>query len=76
MLALMLITLPMLSIAYLLGGLRLEAVFAALIGLFTAAVQVNSAAIMCSALFRTALEAFWATYLLFAIMGLGPAAPV
>lgn len=72
MLALMLITLPMLSIAYLLGGLRLEAVFAALIGLFTAAVQVNSAAIMCSALFRTALDAFWATYLLFAIMGLGP----
>ena len=72
MMALMLITLPMLSIAYMLGGLRLESVFAALLGLFTAAVQVNSAAIMCSALFRTALEAFWATYLLFAIMGLGP----
>lgn len=72
MIALMLITLPMLSIAYMLGGLRLEAVFAALLGLFVAAVQVNSAAIMCSALFRTALEAFWATYLLFAIMGLGP----
>jgi ABC-type transport system involved in multi-copper enzyme maturation permease subunit len=72
MIALMLITLPMLSIAYMLGGLRLEAVFAALLGLFTAAVQVNSAAIMCSALFRTALEAFWATYLLFAIMALGP----
>ena len=72
MIALMLITLPMLSIAYLLGGLRLETVFAALHGLFTAAVQVTSAAIMCSALFRTALEAFWATYLLFAIMALGP----
>ena len=72
MIALMLITLPMLSIAYMLGGLRLEGVFAALLGLFTAAVQVNSAAIMCSALFRTALEAFWATYLLFAVMGLGP----
>ncbi|MBC7967619.1 MAG: ABC transporter permease subunit [Fuerstia sp.] len=72
MIALMLITLPMLSIAYMLGGLRLQAVFAALLGLFTAAVQVNSAAIMCSALFRTALEAFWATYLLFAIMALGP----
>jgi len=72
MIALMLITLPMLSIAYLLGGLRLESVFAALLGLFTAAVQVNSTAIMCSALFRTAMEAFWATYLLFAIMGLGP----
>jgi len=72
MIALMLITLPMLSIAYMLGGLKLEAVFAALIGLFTAAVQVNSAAIMCSALFRTALEAFWATYLIFAVMGLGP----
>ena len=72
MIALMLITLPMLSIAYMLGGLRLEAVFAALLGLFTAAVQVNSTAIMCSALFRTALEAFWATYLLFAVMGLGP----
>ena len=72
MFALMLITLPMLSIAYMLGGLRLEAVFAALLGLFTAAIQVNSAAIMCSALFRTALEAFWATYLLFAIMALGP----
>ncbi len=72
MMALMLITLPMLSIAYMLGGLRLEAVFAALLGLFTAAVQVNSTAIMCSALFRTSLEAFWATYLLFAMMGLGP----
>ena len=72
MMSLMLITLPMLSIAYMLGGLRLESVFAALLGLFTAAVQVNSAAIMCSALFRTALEAFWATYLLFAMMALGP----
>jgi ABC-type transport system involved in multi-copper enzyme maturation permease subunit len=72
MMALLLITLPMLSIAYMLGGLRLEAVFAALLGLLTAAVQVNSAAIMCSALFRTALEAFWATYFMFAIMGLGP----
>ena len=73
MIALMLITCPMLSMAYLLGGLRLESVFAALLGLFTAAVQVNSAAIMCSALFRTALEAFWATYLILAVMGLGPA---
>ena len=72
MIALMLITLPMLSIAYLLGGMKLQAVFAALLGLFTAAIQVNSAAIMCSALFRTALEAFWATYLIFAVMGLGP----
>lgn len=72
MIALMLITLPMLSISYLLGGLRLESVFAALLGLFTAAVQVNSTAIMCSALFQTALEAFWATYILFAIMALGP----
>ena len=72
MIALMLITCPMLSMAYLLGGLRLESVFAALLGLFTAAVQVNSAAIMCSALFRTALEAFWATYLILAVMGLGP----
>lgn len=72
MLALMLITFPMLSIAYMLGGMKLQAVFAALLGLFTAAIQVNSAAIMCSALFRTALEAFWATYLIFAVMGLGP----
>ena len=72
MIALMLITLPMLSIAYMLGGMKLQAVFAALMGLFTAAIQVNSAAIMCSALFRTALEAFWATYLIFAVMGLGP----
>ena len=72
MMALMLITLPMLSIAYMLGGMKLQAVFAALLGLFTAAIQVNSAAIMCSALFRTALEAFWATYLIFAVMGLGP----
>lgn len=72
MIALMLITLPMLSIAYMLGGMKLEAVFAALLGLFTAAIQVNSAAIMCSALFRTALEAFWATYLIFAFISLGP----
>jgi len=72
MIALMLITLPMLSIAYMLGGMKLQAVFAALLGLFTAAIQVNSAAIMCSVLFRTALEAFWATYLIFAVMGLGP----
>ena len=72
MLALLMITSPMLAVSYVLGGLSTEALAVCLLTLLTAAVQVNSAAIFCSCLFRTALEAFWGTYLLLAAMALGP----
>ncbi len=72
MLALLLITSPMLAVSYVLGGLTTASLAAGLLTLLTAAIQVNSAAIFCSVVFRTALEAFWGTYLLLAAMALGP----
>ena len=70
---LILITSPMMSLAYVLGGVETSALFIALLALLTAAVQVSTAAIACSSLLKTTLEAFWGTYLLLIAFAVGPA---
>ena len=72
MLVLLLITAPMLGICYVLGGMTTEAMAMGLLIVLTAAIQVTSTAIFCSTVFRTTLEAFWATYAILALMALGP----
>lgn len=71
-LVLIVMTTPMFALAYVLGGVSVSALFGALLALLTAAMQVSTAAIACSALFRTTLESFWATYLLLIAFALGP----
>lgn len=72
MLVLLLITAPMLGISYVLGGMTMEVMAMGLLIVLTAAIQVASTAIFCSTVFRTTLEAFWATYAILALMALGP----
>ena len=68
MTTLLLITVPMLGVAFLLGGVELGDVLLILCLLLTAAIQVGTAAILCSSIFHSAVDAFWATYVLLAAM--------
>lgn len=68
MTTLLLITVPMLGVAFLLGGVELGDVLLMLCLLLTAAIQVGTAGILCSSIFHSAVDAFWATYALLAAM--------
>lgn len=68
MTTLLLITVPMLGVAFLLRGVELGNVLMILFLLLTAAIQVAAVAILCSSIFHSALDAFWATYVLLAAM--------
>lgn len=68
MTTLLLITVPMLGVAFLLGGVELGDVLLILGLLLTAAIQVGAAGILCSSVFHSAVDAFWATYALLAAM--------
>lgn len=73
MIVLLLITMPMLGICYVFGGVTPGIIVSALAIVLTASIQVASTAILCSTLFRTTLEAFWATYGILAFMAVVPA---
>jgi ABC-type transport system involved in multi-copper enzyme maturation permease subunit len=68
MTTLLLITVPMLGVAFLLGGVELGNVLMILCLLLTAAIQVAAVAILCSSILNSALDAFWATYIVLAGM--------
>ena len=68
MTTLLLITLPMLGVAFLLGGVELGDVLMFLLLLLTTAIQVATVAISCSSILNSALDAFWATYVMLAAM--------
>lgn len=65
---LLLITLPMLGVAFLLGGVQVGDVLVILLLLLTAAIQVATVGVFCSSIFNSALDAFWATYALLAFL--------
>ncbi len=68
MTTLLLITVPMLGVAFLLGGVELGDVLLILCLLLTAAIQVGATGILCSSILHSAVDAFWATYVLLAAM--------
>jgi ABC-type transport system involved in multi-copper enzyme maturation permease subunit len=72
MLGLLVITTPLLALTYVLGGVTQQDLFILTLVLFTAAVQAASTAVFCSSFCATGLAAFWCTYLLLALMALGP----
>lgn len=63
---------PVLGITYVCGGFGVEQAVLMIVVLLVAAIQVSSTAIFCSSFSRTALGAFWATYVLLAAMFLLP----
>lgn len=68
-----LIVSPMMAISYVLGGLSGEGILAGLLAMLLAALQVNTVAIFCSAIYRNSLEAFFSSYLILGALALGPA---
>ncbi|MCA9036330.1 MAG: ABC transporter permease [Planctomycetaceae bacterium] len=68
----MLITLPILGVAYLLGGITLKQTIGSVMILIMAAIQVASVAIFCSSLLRSGTTSFWAVYLTLAALALVP----
>ena len=67
LLLLMLLSLPLLAVAYSLGGVQPHEIVAAVWVLGLTAVQVGALAVFCSAWFRTTAGAFIATY----VIGIG-----
>lgn len=61
---LMLLSLPLLAVAYSLGGVELPLILAAVWVLATTAFQVGALALLCSAWFRTTAGAFVGTYVI------------
>ncbi len=72
MIVILLLTAPMLGISYVFGGISPKVIGLILMIVLVAAIQVTSAAVFFSAVFRTTLEAFWATYILLVLMAFGP----
>ena len=68
MLAFLILTLPMLVIAYSLGGLSQQVLWCGVWFLFLSTLQVGSLAILCSTFFRTTVASFIGTYLLGVVM--------
>lgn len=71
-LTLMAISLPSLALAYSLGGLSPEQLAGSVAAMLVASVQVTTAAIFWSAVFRTSLQAFWATLFTLLAYLIGP----
>jgi hypothetical protein len=71
-LTMMSISLPSLALAYSLGGLSPQQLTHSIAAMLVAAVQVNSAAIFWSAVFRTSLQAFWGTLFTLLAYVIGP----
>lgn len=65
-------SLPSLALAYSLGGLSPQQLTHSAAALLLAAVQVNTAAIFWSAVFRTSLQAFWGTLFTLLAYLIGP----
>lgn len=63
-----LLSLPLLAIAYSLGGIETEDIVKLMWVLAVTALQVGSFSVLCSAWFRTTASAFLATYLLGAVV--------
>lgn len=72
MLGFLLLSLPLLAYAYTLGGISSEYLWNGIWLLALAAVQTGTIALCCSAFCRTTVGAFIASYLVTAIVSLGP----
>lgn len=72
MLGFLLLSLPMLGIAYMLGGVSREYLWTGVWMLVLATVQMGTLALMCSAFFRTTVGAFVASYMLAFLLFFGP----
>jgi hypothetical protein len=66
------LSLPLLAYAYTLGGISAEYLWNGIWLLVLAAIQVGTIALCCSAFCRTTVGAFIASYLVTAIVSLGP----
>ena len=67
-----LLSLPLLGIAYTLGGVSRDMLWKGAWMLFLAALQMGTLALACSAFFRTTVAAFMASYVLAFLMFFGP----
>jgi len=67
-----LLSLPLLGIAYTLGGVSRDMLWRGAWMLFLAALQMGTLALACSAYFRTTVAAFMASYVLAFLMIFGP----
>lgn len=72
MLALLVISAPILAVTYVMGGVTRTDLTLLILILTTAAIQAASTAIFCSSLYATAMSAFWTSYALLAAMALMP----
>ncbi len=68
----MTLSLPSLALAYSLGGLSPQQLTHSVAAMLVAAVQVNTAAIFWSAVFRTSLQAFWGTLFTLLVYAIAP----
>ncbi|MCA9057941.1 MAG: hypothetical protein KDA85_05560, partial [Planctomycetaceae bacterium] len=66
------VSLPILGMAYLFGGVQLSDLCYLILVLLMAAVQAATAAIVASSLFRSAIASFFTTYALLAALAFGP----
>jgi len=73
MASVLLLSLPLVAVAYSLGGLNEVEILSLAWTLAITAIQVGALALACSAWFRTTAGSFVATYVLGAILFLGPA---
>jgi ABC-type transport system involved in multi-copper enzyme maturation permease subunit len=75
MLYYLLLSLPLLGVAYSLGGVQTGAVLLAGVALTLCVLQVGSVAVLCSAWFRTTSQALIGTYLLLVVLYVGSRLP-
>jgi ABC-type transport system involved in multi-copper enzyme maturation permease subunit len=68
MLSFLLLSLPLMAIAYSYGGVTQTHLWAGILLLFVTSLEIGALAVMCSAYFRTTAEAFVATYVLFPLL--------
>lgn len=68
MLSFLMLSFPLLAVAYARGGVETPHLFWGITALLLTCLQVGAVAVMCSAYFRTTAEAFVASYCLLAVM--------
>lgn len=72
MLAFVLLSLPMLAIAYTMGGISQQLMWHGVLLLVLATIQMGTLALACSAFFRTTVGAFMASYAIAFLLFFGP----
>jgi ABC-type transport system involved in multi-copper enzyme maturation permease subunit len=72
MLSFLLLSLPVLAVAYTLGGVSTRSLWTGVALLGVAILQTGSVAILCSAFFRTTVASFLGSFFLLGIMFFGP----